>query len=426
MTNPTRLNAIEAAAAIRTNVITSADLVGACLRRIAERDPQIGAWQHLNPAQARAAAEAADEAVRGKEPLGPLHGVPVAIKDIVDTKDYPTEYGTKVFAGRRPLADASLVTRLRQAGAIILGKTVTTELAFYAPGMTRNPRNLEHTPGGSSSGSAAAVADFHVPLALGTQTAGSILRPASYCGVPGFKPTFGTIPTDGTLEQSPPLDTIGGYALSMDDLALFVSIMSGKAIAVERPGPINLAFVRSPAWPQGEPAMQNAFERFVSTHGEIVEEVPLPAVFETTSGLQRAVQFRDIAKNFGPLLDAYPKALSKKLAEVIGEGRTVTDAEYREACGHRDSLNEALKPLFETYDAILTPASTGPAPKGLQSTGSPAFNFLWTYLGVPAISLPLLEAGGLPLGVQLVGSYGEDGKLLGVAERLIETLSAAG
>ena len=419
-----RLGACEAATAIRSNVITSQDLIEACLARIADRDPVVGAWQHLDPARSRAAAKAADDAVRGKGPLGPLHGVPIAVKDVIDTRDYPTENGSKVFAGRRPAADALLVTRLRDAGAIVLGKTVTTELAFYAPGKTRNPHNLDHTPGGSSSGSAAAVADFQVPLALGTQTAGSILRPASYCGVIGFKPTFGTVPAQGALEQSAPLDTIGGYGRSIDDVALLISVMSGKKVAVDRPRALRLAFVRSPAWPQGEPSMQASFEGFVSQHHSLVEEVPLPPVFETTAGLQRAVQFRDIAKNFGPLLDAHRDALSEKLAEFIALGRTVTDAEYAEACGRRDALNAALNPLFEKYDAILTPASTGPAPKGLGSTGSPAFNFLWTYLGVPAISVPLLETGGLPLGVQLVGPFGADSRLLGVAGRLVEDVAA--
>lgn len=414
-----RLTARDAAQAIRNNVITSSQLVDACLARIALRQPVVEAWQHLHPAKAREVAREADDAAKRGAALGPLHGVPVAIKDVIDTRDYPTEFGSPIFANRQPSADATLVARLRSAGAIILGKTVTTELAFYTPGKTRNPHNREHTPGGSSSGSAAAVADFQVPIALGTQTAGSILRPASYCGVLGFKPTFGTVPTEGTLEQSAPLDTIGGYGRSIADVAMLVSVMSGQDLKVKHHSRIKLAFVKSPAWPQGEPAMHRAIEAFVRTHSAFVEEVALPPEFETTGGLQRAVQFRDIAKNFGPLLDVHPNAMSAKLAEVIRDGRTVSDAEYVEACNRRQTLNDLIKPLFETYDAILTPASTGPAPKGLGSTGSPAFNFLWTYLGLPAISVPLLNVGELPLGVQLVGAYGDDAKLLGVAEALI-------
>ncbi len=215
-----KLTAAEAAALIRSGALTSEAMVGALLARIAERDADVAAWAHLDRELALAEARAADLKQRSGAPLGPLHGVPVGIKDIIDTASLPTEYGSVIFAGRRPGQDASVVTQLRAAGAVILGKTVTTELAFYGPGKTRNPHNPAHTPGGSSSGSAAAVADFQVPLALGTQTAGSILRPASYCGVLGFKPTFGVVSRAGVLEQSSPLDTIGGYARSIEDIAL--------------------------------------------------------------------------------------------------------------------------------------------------------------------------------------------------------------
>lgn len=424
MTELTRLTATDARNALAAGQITSRDLVAASLARIAARQPVIAAWAHLDPDQALAQADAADQRQRAGTPLGPLHGVPVGIKDIIDTADLPTENGTPVFKGRRPAADAEAVRRLKAAGAVILGKTVTTELAFFGPGPTRNPVDPERTPGGSSSGSAAAVADFQVPLALGSQTAGSILRPASYCGVPGFKPTFGLLPLEGVLAQSPPLDTLGGYARSMADLALLTEVLSGRMIV--RPAlakrPLRLAFVKTPAWPQGDGTMRAAFEDLVGRHGEVIVEVALPEVFAETAGLQRAVQFRDIARAYGPIADTHPDVISGKLKDVIAEGRTVSDADYLEACGRRDSLYASLEDMLEAFDAILTPAAPGVAPAGLSSTGSPMFNFLWTYLGCPAISVPLLSADGLPLGVQLVGARGADGALLAVAEAAMEQL----
>lgn len=419
------LTACEMHAEIAAGRVSSVDLVKDCLRRIAIREPVIGAWAHLEPAFALAQAEAADSARAAGQPLGPLHGVPVGVKDIIDTKGLPTEYGTPAFAGRRPSSDAEVIRRLIAAGAIILGKTVTTELAFYGPGKTRNPRDPQRTPGGSSSGSAAAVADFHVPLALGSQTAGSILRPASYCGVMGFKPTFGAIPLDGVIAQSPPLDTLGGYARSTADLALLTAVLSGEPC--DRPAlparPLRLAFVKTPAWSQGDGAMRGAFERLAAEHSLIIHEVPLPSAFDDTGALQRAVQFHDIAANYGPIAEKHADVMSAKLKEVIAEGRSVTDVEYRNARDRREPLYGAIEPILAAYDAILTPAAQGIAPHGLSATGSPMFNFLWTYLGAPAISVPLLEVDGLPLGVQFVGRRGGDAHLLAVADAAMKALA---
>ena len=360
-------------------------------------------------------------------PLGALHGVPVGVKDIIDTSDFPTENGTPAFAGRRPQTDAAVVTALRAAGAVILGKTVTTELAFFGPGKTRNPHDRERTPGGSSSGSAAAVADAQVPLALGTQTAGSILRPASYCGCIGFKPTFGIVPREGVLAQSAPLDTIGGYARSIDDLALLIDVLSGDtrqplskaaAGAVAESKPPRLAFVRTASWPIGEPEMLAA----VSAYAASVQatEIELPESFTRGIKDQQAVQFRDIARNYGPILDANPDVMSAKLAEVIALGRAVTDAQYDESLARREPLYEEFCALFRDFDAVLTPAAPGIAPVGLGATGSPAFNALWTYLGVPAISLPLLAVDSLPLGVQAVTLRNGDAGLLATSQRLMD------
>ena len=412
------LSAAEAAKLIREGVITSEALVRASLECIAAREPDVLAWAHLDARFALDQAVERDAELWRGAPIGPLHGVPIGIKDIIDTKHLPTEQGTPVYKGRRPSEDAEVVRRLIAAGAVILGKTETTELAFFGPGRTRNPHDLARTPGGSSSGSAAAVADLHVPLALGTQTAGSIIRPASYCGVIGMKPTFGLIPCEGVLEQSAALDTIGGLARSLQDMALLVSCLAGIPLESSWGRSIRLAFVRSPAWREGEPAMHEAMKDFVSEHRDLVEEIELPRDFATTSGLQRAVQFRDIAKNYGPLLESHRTVLSAKLAEVIAIGRTVSERDYEEALARREPLYVALAPILSRYDAIVTPAAAGPAPNGLASTGSPAFNFLWTYLGMPALTLPLLTVEGLPLGVQLVGARGADAKLIAAASAL--------
>lgn len=426
MTQLFTLTATEARRAIADGMISSTDLVRACLERIQDREPLVGAWAHLDPQSALRQAQVADDVRKSGGTLRPLHGIPVGIKDIIDTQDLPTEYGTGVFAGRRPERDAEVVRRLRAAGAIILGKTVTTELAFYGPGKTRNPIDPDRTPGGSSSGSAASVADHHVPLALGSQTAGSILRPASYCGVIGFKPTFGMIPLDGVLAQSPPLDTLGGYARNIEDIAILTSVLAARPMRVDTSRrSVRLAFVRTPSWPQGDEGMRAAFLEMAEKNRQIITEVELPAVFADTGGLQRAVQFRDIARNYGPIVEANPELVSAKLKEVVSEGRTVSDAEYNDALARRETLQKALEPILEMYDAIVTPAAPGIAPMGLASTGSPLFNFLWTYLGLPAISVPLLAIDDLPLGVQLVGRAGDDADLLRVASFMMQQLGTS-
>lgn len=421
--DPARLGASDAAAAIRARKLTALDLVSACLKRRSDRDAAVDAWAHIDPGHALQQAEARDAEVVAGKPLGALHGVPIGVKDIIDTTDFPTENGTPAFAGRQPKADAHIVTALRAAGAIILGKTVTTELAFFGPGKTRNPHDPNRTPGGSSSGSAAAVADFQVPLALGTQTAGSILRPASYCGCIGFKPTFGLIDRHGVLAQSAPLDTIGGYARNVADLALLVDILSGDTrqpltTAVRAaPRSLKLAFVRTASWPQGDAAMQDALLAFVKKAGAV--EIELPDGFTKGIKDQQTVQFRDIARNYGPILDANPNVMSAKLAEIIGIGRGTSDTQYEDALAAREPLYKTFSTLVGDFDAVLTPAAAGIAPEGLGATGSPAFNGIWTYLGVPAISLPLLSIEAMPLGVQAVSLRGRDGALLAASRQLM-------
>ncbi len=427
------LTASEAREALTTGRITSEDLVRACVGRIAKRDDAVRAWAHFDGERAIAAAQASDARRARGEPMGLLAGIPVGVKDIVDTKDFPTELGSEIFAGRQPAADAFVVSELKAAGAIILGKTVTTELAFFGPGKTRHPHDPARTPGGSSSGSAAAVADFQVPLALGTQTAGSIIRPASYCGVLGFKPSFGYVSRTGVLAQSAPLDTIGGYARSVEDIALLTDAISAfdaadadmcanpkpslvSALNASPLGAPRLAFIKSPAWTHGDEAMRSEFERFVASLGDNAAETPLSPEFDEILRLQQIVQFSDIAHNYGPIADSHPDRVSMKLKEIIAEGRTFSKSSYDAARAKRDFLYAALQPILDHCDAILTPAAQGIAPVGLASTGSPMFNGLWTYLEMPCISLPLLAIGHLPLGVQLVGARGGDAHLLRVAD----------
>jgi Asp-tRNA(Asn)/Glu-tRNA(Gln) amidotransferase A subunit family amidase len=348
--NIERLTASEARTELASGRLTSEALVAACLARIAERDEAVAAWTHIDAEAALEAARLSDAERASGKPVPALSGIPVGIKDIIDTKDFPTELGSVIFAGRQPSAYAFIVAELKAAGAIILGKTVTTEFAFFGPGKTRNPRDPGRTPGGSSSGSAAAVADYQVPLAIGTQTAGSVIRPASYCGTIGFKPSFGYASRTGVLEQSPPLDSIGGYARSVEDIALLFDSIGGFDVADrdmtsgQRPSLTlalhepelrvpRFAFVKSPAWPQADTKMQAALESFAGSFGARAEvvETPLPSDFDGSLRLQQIVQFSDIARNYGPIADANPDRVSAKLKDVIAEGRTFSAADYAAA-----------------------------------------------------------------------------------------------
>ncbi|QCK87893.1 amidase [Phreatobacter aquaticus] len=435
-----RLTATAAADAIRRGDITSEALVGACLDRIGAREAEVGAFIHLDPGHALSAARAADETRRQGLATGPLHGVPVAIKDVIDTADYPTEHGSKAFPGNQPEADAACVAALRAVGAIILGKTVTTELAARCPGKTRNPHNLAHTPGGSSSGSAAAVADAMVPLALGTQTGGSVIRPASFCGIYGFKPTFGLIPRPGVLTQSHSLDTVGVMARSLEDLALAgevlqghdgrdassLSVSAGRLVETARmdwPVEPTFAFVKSPAWAGADPAMHEAFGELAEVLGARLVEVDINLAIEKGIAAARTVQMVELAHHFGPLFDRTPDLVSTQLIEMIEEGRSARAIDYAAALDARQALYSVVEELFYTHGPILTPASPGRAPLGLTTTGDPVFNAFWTYLGVPCVTLPLLEAEGLPIGVQLVGARRDDGRLLRTARLLVEELA---
>lgn len=435
---PSALGAREAAWRIAEGALSSAELVAACLERIGAEEERVQAWAFLDRDKAMAEAEERDRRRRSGLPLGPLHGVPVGIKDIIDVKGMPTGNGSPIDAGRMPLEDATLTRRLRAAGAVILGKTVTTEFAYYHPGKTRNPHDTTRTPGGSSSGSAAAVASGMVPLAIGSQTNGSVIRPASFCGTVGFKPSFGAIPRTGVLTLSPTLDQVGIFARSLEDAALAETLMGpdGRdAEAGEGPGPLSatasaeppvvpsLAFVRTSAWNRAEDATTAAFAELVEALEDRIEEVELPEPFARGFGWHRAIMAAEMARNLRHYVERAPEQCSEKIRDLVAEGRGVPAPDYLAARDMAHVLRASLGALFDRFDAIVTPAVPGEAPEGLETTGDPIFCTLWSYLGLPALNLPLLAGpNGLPLGVQLVGAPGQDARLLRTARWLVRLL----
>jgi Asp-tRNA(Asn)/Glu-tRNA(Gln) amidotransferase A subunit family amidase len=423
-------SATDLAAGIAAGECTCAQAIEACLARIAEIDPQVEAWAFLDPEFARQQARAADQHRGTGRPLGPLHGVPVGLKDIIDTRGMPTENGTVLDADRRPRRNAAIVSRLQAAGAVIMGKTVTTELAYYAPSKTRNPHDPARTPGGSSSGSAAAVASGMVPLAVGTQTNGSVIRPAAFCGVVGYKPTFGLIPRTGILAQSWPLDTVGVFGRSVADAALLAECLIGHdpgdrattpvaaqglpaAAAARPPLPPLFAFVASPAWHHAEADTKEAFAELADALGDQCQRVDLPEPFERGHVVHRTLMKAGFSRNLGSYFNRGRDQLSSHMREAIEDGRKVLAHDYLAAVDWIEVLNAGLDQIFERFDAIVTPAAPGEAPQGLETTGNPAFCTLWTLCGTPAVTLPLLRgANGMPLGVQLVGRRGYDARLL--------------
>ena len=438
---PADLGAVEARRHLVDGSLKSRTLVEACLSRIQERDPEVGAFVHTDARRAEMEAREVDRRREQGLPLGPLHGVPVALKDIIDAQGYPTENGTPLDAGKRPWEDATVTRRLRDAGAVILGKTATAELAYQSPPATRNPFDPSRTPGGSSSGSAAAVAAGMVPFAVGSQTAGSVIRPASFCGVVGFKPSYGAVPRTGVLTAAPSLDHVGFFARSIEDVALAGEVMGPDGHDLDArvdPGPLletalsappvtpDLALVKTPFWSRADEATQAGFEELLEVLGDHGTEAELPEVFARGAGWLATVMAAEMARNLGHYDERGDEQLSDRFRSLLTEGRAITAVDYLGARDMRGVLRDALDPLFERFDAIMTPAAPGEAPADLGHTGDPIFCTLWTFCGLPAVSLPLLTGpNGLPVGVQLVGAYGQDARLLRTARWLVDQCAAA-
>ncbi|RMX04278.1 amidase [Corticibacter populi] len=407
-------------------------VVQACIERIEAAEPGILAWQHFDAAQALAQARALDAgATRGSR--HGLHGLPIGVKDLMDTSDMPTTYGSPIYAGYRPAVDAACVAMARSAGAVIMGKTVTTEFATFQPGPTRNPRaplSVPRTPGGSSSGSAAAVAAGMVPVAFGTQTAGSIIRPAAYCGVVGYKPTHGTLPLAGIKPLSPSLDTVGALARSVDDAAFFVGTLARLPLPSLAPLPqgrpsvarLRVALCHTPYWDRATGDTRQALAtaaRLLEHHGARLTDLSLPAHFSALNTAQIDIMAYEAAAAFAPERRTAADRFSSAFAAVLAQGQSIDGEHYFGARIEAHRARHALDAMFADFDVILAPSTEGVAPEGLQGTGDPVFNRMWTLLGNPCVHVPV-GAGqdGMPVGVTLVGRAFRDTQLLAAAHAL--------
>ena len=394
----------------------SEQLVTACLERIAQREREVHAWAYLNPERALAEARQRDK----EAPRSALHGVPVGIKDVIDTADMPTEYNSPIYRGHQPKWDAACVTLLRRAGCVILGKTVTTEFANNHPAVTRNPHDLGHTPGGSSSGSAAAVGDRMVPLALGTQTGGSVIRPGAYCGVAACKPSFGSINRAGLKFVSESLDTIGVFSRTASELAPLLQVLSGRTPVASQGGKPRVGFCRTPSWKQADGETQTNLQRaaeLLAKAGAKVVDFELPNGSDALFDRHHAVMGFESARALADEYARFPEQISATLRPRLEKGWKVTREEYDEVRGIARNCRRALADQLKEFDFLLTPSAPSAAPASLASTGDPVFNRAWTLFGVPCVTLPFGKAAnGLPLAVQLVGAMDQDMKLLAWAQ----------
>jgi Asp-tRNA(Asn)/Glu-tRNA(Gln) amidotransferase A subunit family amidase len=426
VTDLSTLSVREAARQISERRITVEALVIAYLDRIEAREPVVGAWQYLDRDQALTTARKRD----AEAPRGPLHGIPIAVKDLIDTVDMPTSYGSPIYRGHRPDADASCVALARAAGAIVLGKTVTTEFATFFPGRTANPRNPAHTPGGSSSGSAAAVADGMAPLAFGTQTAGSVIRPGAFCGCVAYKPSFGLINRAGVKPLADSLDTIGVFARSVEDAAFFAGVLSERPalrhISSPQQAP-RFGLYRTPAWAQAEPATVAALDTArmaLERAGAAVMELPIAPEHEGLSEAQDTIMWFETVRALAHERIEHSAQLSPRLAQLIDTGMAIGAEVYDQARIRTAAARAKLDAFFGPCDAILVPAAPGEAPAGLGNTGDPIFNRIWTLLGVPCAALPARWSdNGLPTGVQLVGRVNDDARLMLCAAFLEQALA---
>lgn len=403
------------------------DATDASIRAFAHRDDRVVALQSDSLQRQRTA---------GHLPV-PLYGVPIAIKDIIDTVDFPTEYGSPIYKGRYSVSDATVVSRLRAAGAVIFGKTVSTEFATTEPGPTCNPHNLAHTPGGSSSGSAAAVAAGMVPVALGTQTNGSLIRPASFCGVYAYKPSRGMVPRTGVLDQSPSLDEVGVFARNLQDIACVAEILVGDdghdaaaarqaprryvdVVSAEPPLQPKFCFIKTPWWDQVEPEAREAYEAFVAHMGGCVEQHDLPDIVRSVAPWLSTINESELAFCLQKEWNHSRARLSPALHTRIEKSMHIPVADYLAAKDRMFHVMSAFDEYFASYDAILCPSALGTAPLGLESTGNPIMQTAWSFAGLPCLNLPLMTlSNGLPLGVQAVGAYQNDARLMRSAQWLV-------
>jgi Asp-tRNA(Asn)/Glu-tRNA(Gln) amidotransferase A subunit family amidase len=412
-----RLDAWRAAEWLARRELRAEDLLRDLLERIAAREPAVQAFVQLDAEAALAQARALDAGPW----RGPLHGLPFGVKDLLDTADLPTAYGTPVYARHRPAADAAAVALCREAGAVLLGKTVTTELATMQPGVTRNPHDATRTPGGSSSGSAAAVADCMLPLALGTQTAGSIIRPAAYCGVVGYKPSLGRVPRAGVKLQSESCDTVGGFGRSVRDVALLGAVLTGDArlgAALDHAAAPRIGLAPTPDWPQAGPDTHAAWAQAVAALAPTAarcEDAVLPAGFETLAALQKDVMLHEAARSLSHERLQHHAALSPALQAMLADGLAIPAEAHARHLAAAEAWRRRIDALFEAHDVLLAPSTHGEAPT-IDSTGDPLFCRAWSLLGLPCVHLPFARgAGGLPVGLQLVGRHGDDARLLAAA-----------
>ena len=435
------LTASEAAEKIRRGVISSLDLVNACIERIEATDASIKAWEYFQPDQVRDDAKSRDALRQRGGAVGPLHGVPVGLKDIFDTGDMPTELGSPIHLGRRPAANATVVDKLLEAGAVIMGKTVTTEFAFSQPARTANPHNLAHSPGGSSSGSAAAVGAHQIPLALGSQTNGSTIRPASFCGVFGFKPTRGMISRRGVLETSHTLDQVGVFARSAEDVALLGDVLAGydpadamcflrarpKALdGVHQTPPVEprLVWFELPFAERLSPASVRGFEEVLKVLGARVERFPAPQSYPDLVKHHRVIHEYEIARCLEYEAANHWALLSEQAKAAVKNGRAHSEEKYTQALDMLAVMDDYYTEVFNDCDAIIAPSANGEAPLKESGTGDPIFCTLWTFSGLPALSLPLLVGDTeLPIGVQLIGAVEGDDRLMRTASWLLQVLN---
>lgn len=414
MPEPHSLSASQGHAAVTAGKLSVAAIVASQLDRIAARDDGVGAWAHIDPGKARAAAAAIDATTEAL----PLRGVTVGIKDVIDTADQPTTYNSPIYRGHQPIADATCVARLRAAGAVILGKTETTEFAHAHPARTVNPHNPAHTPGGSSSGSAAAVADGMVMTALGTQTGGSTIRPAAFCGVYAIKPTFGLIDTTGVKPLSRSLDTVGIFGREVGDLSLLLSALAAHP-AEPRPKPFRIAVCRTEAWDRAEPCIQTTIDAAASAFaaaGIATRAIDHPLPLADLDRIHQTIMAFETAAAFTREWTQSRDQLSDGFAAFIAKGQAITQATYDDAIGQAAAARDAFDTSLGDDEIVLTPSVTGEAPRGFASTGNPVFNRPWSLLHVPCVHLPWGHGpGGLPIGFQLVGKRGSDMAVLSAA-----------